>query len=1046
LIDAAFAGGVIDETARLQARAIFQNDSNNRAGSIDATVPLPPGAGVWLAGAAGEQLARTDLLPTLCIAYDIGIEPAVAAIERNYVSVEGAKAERAAWLGSLRERLLSGIEAGKFVFVKRPSEREADVEEMDANGQRPVTVSLMDILVAEEVEAAVTWFEDRHLTGYPANRNHVIVELVDVLDALAAESILSEAEVRARLNRFLALGGGFVQLDEDDVIPALRMAPIVDGVLRETPALAAIRRNRAATRRLDERLKVGPAADTEDTRPDEVQLMTSEMRLAPNCLAAIWSDPSQTIDECALRSEWIWQALRVERSLRQIPEDQPGNAATILATLCFASAVECMSMQFELSRRLRSERQRAFADWFWDAVLMPHTIGAPDIVDRVAKHFIQLHQPRLGRTGPTGTESDIERLFARSRLAALPEPVRRAVLADQRFSYLVGSPSFEVITIRRKRFEAGRFWRAVRTARRYGKARLRTFDGKRCRVTKTADGVAFSGALRAQLAEAICGIFDANVDAMAEFERLLNDLELTPDAHNAAMEQGRKASTPQQISAALVGARKLSAKAVYETLDETLRPTNNRISADAFMPPPASALLRYARLEPDDGNFSARLAKAARILSAELGSREMRHRLAGLPVAHLPALAGDTIDDEQLQYLHTAARTPMATFRWAEAALASAQTVDERHAITKEAVDRISRSAEPFVALLEWSVRAFTRDADYRALSAADRLALVWIHADHVLDAFLRRNADPDLITRFFTEGTFQESLADTLNLSRFVEWDAASPVMITAAALLFHSVGALLGEAPLEALLDEAVQEDIRSATTLGEGEQIGPTPAMTFRNFSGVNLLDSFLTAAPAGLCELAGDPEGTRMSIVDGAIRQIGEDRSAAMAWALLAQHAQSGLSEAQLATARSTVLELNPEDVSIGGRDELPLPRLIVKAMGLVLPPENRIKIIEVIRAVARSAAAEFGTPHLAWEDNERGTLDPIHELMEICATYAGIESGEIFERFEAGIIAVAEEWSAALPALREFVDRVIRTNGVVQALPLWRLHLYLNACP
>lgn len=1046
LIDAASAGGVIDEITYLRARAAFRENSDVPMTAQDTVEPLFAGAGLWLAGAAAEQLARAEILPTLCIAYDVTIAPEVAASVRNYVAVEGAKAERAAWLGALRERLLSGIEAGKFVFIKRPVERDVNVEATTDAGQKPATASLMDMLIAEEVDGAVTWFEDRHLTGYPANRNHVIVEFVDVLDALAADAVLSEADVRARLIRFLALGGGFVQLEPNDVLPALRSAPIVNGMLRETPALAALRRNRAAIRQLDEHLKIGPSGDAEDARPDEVQLMTAEMRLAHTCLADIWSDPTQTIDECAIRSEWIWHALRIERALRQIPEHQPDSAAKMLTTLCFASAVECMSMQFELPPRLRRERERAFADWFWQAVLVPHSIGDPDIVDRVAAHFAQLHLPRLVGRDQTAYSPIIERQFARSRLAALPKPVIRAILLDRRFAYLVGSPTIEIVTIRGKRFETDRFWRAVRTARRYGRAKLRTVDGERCRLARTPDGVGITGALRARLAETICGIFDANVKPLVELERLLRDLELTPQALNAAMDKGRRASTPKQLSAVLVEARQFSAKAAYKALDEALRSAHHRISASAFMPPPVSALMHFIRLDSGDGSFAPRLAMASKTLAEECGPREMLHRLAGLPVADLPTLAGVIIDEDSLRQLHAMARTPVAIFRWAEAALAMAQTSGERHAIAGEAISKISYVAEPFVALLEWSVRAFTRDPEYGALPIADRLALIWLHADRVLDSFLMRGAEPGPVKRFFAEGSFQESLADTLNLSRFMEWDVAAPATLTAGALLFHTVGVLLGDRPLADLLVDEVQADIRSHVTLGDDSQSGPTPAMTIRNFSGANALDSFLAQAPSALCVLAGDPQGTRMSLIDQAINDIRRNRSAEMAWALLAQHARTGLTNDQLAAARSTLLGVDTDGLSMTSRDELPLPRLIVKAMGLILPAENRAKIMDVIRATARSAAENFEKPSFAREGNEATTLEPIHELIEICATYAGTESAQIFERFETGVIAVAQEWPAALPTLRVLIDRVTRINGVVRALPLWRLHLYLNACP
>ena len=116
------------------------------------------------------------------------------------------------------------------------------------------------------------------------------------------------------------------------------------------------------------------------------------------------------------------------------------------------------------------------------------------------------------------------------------------------------------------------------------------------------------------------------------------------------------------------------------------------------------------------------------------------------------------------------------------------------------------------------------------------------------------------------------------------------------------------------------------------------------------------------------------------------------------------------------------------------------------MGSILPADSWSRIIDVISAVARNAAAANSATETAWQNNERGTLEPIHELMEICAVYAGLASTDIFERFEAGMITAATAWPAAVPALRELVDDIGRMNGYIHARGLWRLHLYLNACP
>lgn len=1037
LLEVAFRAGAINKAALLTARSSLLSDQNTEHAA--SWPPLALGDGIWLAGAAAEQVFQTGVLPSLCLAFDVGIDPEVAATIRAYVATEGVKAERAAWLDALRERLRIGIEAGRYLLIRRHPECEAEVGDMAS--QNAATVCLMDTLIAEEVKGAVSWFEDRNLTGYPINRNHAIVELIDVLNALAAENVLSEAEVRARISRFLGAGGGLVQIEVDDVAPAILTAPIVKGILRETPALVAIRRNRAATRLLDGRIMVGQTTEPDDHRPDESRLLTNDMRLVESCLTAIWSDPLQTVEDCIIRSEWVWSALRIERSLRNIPEDQPGAAARNFATLCFASAIESLAMPTDVPVQIRRTRRRAFAQWFWQAVLARYASSNPDIIERIAAHIEQLYLPRLNGRDPTATKPAIELELIKIRVAALPPAVMNALAAHSRFGSYLGLKSEEVVTIRRVRFEASRFWRAVRTARRYGKSKIRTVDGRRCRITRTDNGIAISGAVRARLADSLCGIFDPDGMPAARFERLLDGLELTVTDHARFLEQGRSACTPNDFSRVLMAARKRSAKATYDLLEEAFQP-NRPIAGEAFLPPPASALLHYLRTVPGDAPFHERLHPAITRLEAEVGALEAFRRLSGLPISNLLGRNGHLDEFTEVGR----AVTPIAVYHWAEMRLAQAATSDERGAVLREALARFDVGAAALVAILNWAVRAFWRDEEFRSLDASDRLALVWVHSHQVLDAFLRRNADPELVARFFTKCEFNEVLVDRLNLERFMDRDVSSPSTLNATTLTFHLIGALLGDAVLEGVFDASHIERLQASFTVWEGEVGSPAPAFTTRNFDGQNLLGSVLSAAPDALRVLACEPGKVRAGIIDKAIEAIRSDRDDALSWAMLLQHARTGLTEDQLCRTRDVLLEVDLTGLAMGSRDDLPLPRMIVRTMGLILPPDARGRALDVVRAVARSAAAENIPAQLRWEENESGTLDPIHELLEICGCYAGIDGSEIFDRFESAALEAIGEWPKAVPAFREMIDQLIRTNGVVQAAPLWRLHLHLNACP
>ncbi|WP_066585575.1 hypothetical protein [Sphingomonas pruni] len=1033
LVDAAFAAGVIDEATTLRARAAMPAPAADQAA---VTTPLVAGDRLWLAGAAAEQLLELDLLSALCLGFDVGIDPEVARGIRHYVAAEEGKARRAAFLDSLRERIRLGIEAGRFELIRRHADREVDT-------RNPTTLCLIDLLNAEPIDGAVDWYEDRQLTGYPANNSHVIVELVDILGALVADGVLSEAEARARLSRLLGDGAGLIQLESADVVPAILAAPVVDGELRETPALVAIRRNRAAHRLLEPRLKVGKSDDPDDHRPDETRLVLADMRLAEECLAAIWSDPVQSIASCAARSEWVWATLRMERSLRAIPEDAPGGAARTLAALSFHSAVETLAMPGEVPLGLRRIRRRAFANWFWLTALGPHRKGDPDILERIADLFEALYLPRLTGRDPTATRPAVELSLIKIRAGALPQPLI-SVLATRPIGPWLGLHSNEVVTIRGARFEADRFWRAVRTARRYGPTNVRTLEGKKCRIVRTDNGVAISGAVRARLADTLCSLFDPRVRPIDRYDELLAELELTAADLEKFRVEGRAARTPNRLVSALIAARKRSARAVYGDLDAAFQP-NLRIALGAFYPPPASALLRYLRIEPGDAPFTDRLRTAGPRLAADVGARMALRRLSGLPIAGLLGLAGLPLSPEIQAELDRAV-TPIQLYRRAENALRDAPDTAGRQAIVHALIEALRATGPALTAILRWTVRAFWEDSEFRALGAADRLALTWVHANRVLDTFLRRNADTDLLTRFFTEGHFDENIADRLNFARFGDRDAASSSGMSADALLYHALGALIGDAPMADYVDEGELDDLVNGLQIAEPDGSVPIPALILRNFAGQNLLGSFLTAHAPALDALIGDPMVKRASLGDDAIRDIRANREDGIAWSMLMQHSRTGLSPEQEASAQALLRDSDLEGLSMGARDGLPVPRAMIRTIGLLLPQADHGRALDVIRAVARAAAADGLSPLLSGDREEGSALDPVHELLELAGCYAGIEEADLFERFEAAIVAAVEEWPAAAPSLRKLVDRLIRSNGVIHAEALWRLYLYLNARP
>jgi hypothetical protein len=470
-----------------------------------------------------------------------------------------------------------------------------------------------------------------------------------------------------------------------------------------------------------------------------------------------------------------------------------------------------------------------------------------------------------------------------------------------------------------------------------------------------------------------------------------------------------------------------------------------RIRLASFYPPPASALLHYLRIDPGDQPFIDRIRAAAARLVANIGAARSLRRLGGLPIANLLDLCNLPLTSDVQAQLDRAV-TPVPLYRRAEIALRGVSDAEVRWAIIKDLIAATRYATPALVAILRWTVHAFWEDPEFQALGTGDRLALTWVHANRVLDTFLRRRADPELLTRFFSEGHFDENIADRLNITRFADRDVASSSALSSEAFLFHALGALIGDAPMTDYFDETELEALVASMQVTELDGPAPIPALVLRNFNGQNLLGSFLTAHAAALDTLLGDPAAKRETFGDGALRDIKADRDNGLAWLILMQHARTGLSAEQLVEAQALLRSCDFEGLSVGARDGLPLPRVIVRTIGLLLPTAEYGRALDVIRAVARSAASSDTSPLLSGDDEDGGTIDPVRELLEIAGCYAGIDDADVFERFEAAIVAAVEEWPAAVPSLRLLVDQLIRSNGVIHAEALWRLHLYLNACP
>ena len=260
------------------------------------------------------------------------------AVPRDVLTELACEAEAAAdgdklasRMRGLRERIAAGVLSGRYVYLPAASRSGANADERPDN---PVQACLFDALAADPLEGGVVWIDDRHITGYPRTNGNVIVGVIEVLNALEAAGLITAEARRLKLLRLRQGGAVFIPMTAREVLPALRQAPIRNGVLVETEALSILRRNLAAGCRNDQHLKIGDTGNPLlKDRPDEMWFIRTSLKLMEQCLLEVWGEADSTLVQRTARSEWLWAALRLERCIRPLPADQPGPGNAILSTM-----------------------------------------------------------------------------------------------------------------------------------------------------------------------------------------------------------------------------------------------------------------------------------------------------------------------------------------------------------------------------------------------------------------------------------------------------------------------------------------------------------------------------------------------------------------------------------------------------------------------------------------------------------------------------------------------------------------------------------------
>lgn len=1035
LLAALIARGALDAAAAEQ-----MTDRLPEAAAVQDAQAVPlDGTPLRLDAATLHQLAASDLLAVVAEHHPLSAPGSVidqVAAARVAAAEAAVVADRVA---ALRVRIATAIETGVYRLLPASVD---DPEDSEPDDDAVLSLVYRDLIAAPGSSGDMAWIDDRLTNGYATTASMPVVGVADVIAAMVADGQLlpqAAAGLAAELRRGGAL---FMPPSADELIEALRAAPVTDGQVIETAALRDLRRSIAHHGRHERRLKIGDAVSETAAALDEIVPVQRTMRLMSDALTAIWKETDQSLEARIARSDWLWANTRVTHVGRIIPGPDPEAAQDLFEAMQIGHCLDQATEVGGLRDQRRSDRMH-YLGWFWHRAIEPLLRVDPEFLTRLGRYLAGYYAGFLNGQLARGAKSTrvLYQLLAR-RIHALPEPVQGELYRDRRLATF-GSMQ-ERVTIAGVNFEPARLWRAVRIAGRYGEARLRLRSRPRgrarsVRLRRDGDGIVLSGAMRARIGDDVVAIIVARPLARkAAIAAFIRALQLDAEGSARAAEAAHGATSDAALVSALRDAREGSAAARYAELDETLR-RRAAFRLDLLTPPPFASVAAALALPIGTTDLAAALPTAYRTLVERGGAAHARRAHAGIP---LPQDWNTGADAAVIAAWEVSARTPLALIQAAAAAQRRGAPAEHIASLVERLLAAIVDAGPLFLSLLRWTWRLAARDPAWRAAPAALSLTLVWAHADRVLAALLDGGIERVKLLEMIEESQPDLAGVDIIRFVAAASGDAAWPAGLSPAALLYHGLGHIFGDDDVSATLSDELIERLAAAMTASIAGVTGPEARLLGRDPGGPDALGSYLRAVPRGILDGDATPAVIRARLVSGALAALVADPDDAGAWAQFGGFA---------ALTGVDAPDLERLETALGG-DGVRLARLAsdgsYAVWRAVLGP---LAATDPNRAADRAAMLASAC---RWLDDAPVRADAFRpdrataaaELVEVAAMIAARSVGAEADRFAGLVERIANNWPAIAPDLRAMADGMITRTPSGRADLLWRMYLALRILP
>ena len=826
---------------------------------------IPSGKRLICRSAVVRLLALADVLELAAATFELVIPASELDDDQRDVDDAATADADVEWLGHLINRIRNGLTTGTYAVLPLLDDRALVSGEHEPTPEETV---LFDIIQFTGSESDVIWIDDRWAQSHEHRDGMRIVGTVDLLGWLRDVGKMTTADFAQALNDMRAADVRFVAFDADELVVALRAAPIENGTLVETRTLRVLRQYYA--RCLLEADTLRPSSEDKEANNESTEwnfLLGCGLAVV-KAIVKVWEiGPS---DRAAAQAKWL---------LGNMYSDDCGFHGTTAprTEVTDANRVSPSLVQLILSsvefdgQDLPRQSRRDYLEWLHEHVIRGR-FAADDELARVV--IEQLKETIIHSLGTADETKKAVTSHLLSQLCLdLPNDLRTLMEPDQEFLRTLGLSMKSIVGIGPLRVEAQSFWGTLSLVLKDRvPGELTTLEGQPVQIDLVSDSpIVFSlHCDDLQFDDRMGGpelgfLSESFAEREASAVRVTYWFDLPKSRRDELVARIVGGHDPKTRVELATEARRSSGAELYRRLYESIKIGETFKPIDT-MPSDVSGLVNHLRIDQADP-LPVRWMQSAEQLLSDVGVVEAAHRLGGLPIAlskvFVTKLAALPPVERRLS-LRTIRKIWLASpvglvhlaQLWNELPHVGRHATKVRNRLARALCSESHRPVfGAWLATLRWVDEQFGFNESARALPKPIRLALVWSHADRIFRILRSRGLPPEWIENVFRESDYVVVPELVFPEVAYSE-DVAAPKRVGAEAFALSALKVICTDASMEATVQTMLS---KSLTGMSERGQMTVVRSMLTDTNQATNLLGSWLGNNRSWLVSLF--PEKTR-----------------------------------------------------------------------------------------------------------------------------------------------------------------------------------------